>query len=188
MKLLSTQDLRPLIWFRYTDDIFAIWTHGVPALEEFLSSLNEFHDTIKFTVSWSTNSVVFLDMCVQDDLQQIDLHIKSTNTHQYLHTNSSHPKHCKTAIPYSLALRICRLCSEDENMHKRLTDLKQHLRSRGYADQLLEAEIQRASKPSSLTKEQQTTEYPWWSPSTLSFHLWVRSPELTTIFYKPPTS
>ena len=45
---------------------------------------------------------------------ETDLHVKPTSWHQYLHTKSCHPKHSKTAIPYSQALRIKRICSERE--------------------------------------------------------------------------
>ena len=38
---LETQQLQPLVWFRYIDDIFFIWTHGEEELNIFLKSLNE---------------------------------------------------------------------------------------------------------------------------------------------------
>ena len=28
LKFLQSQSLQPLVWFRYIDDIFFIWTHG----------------------------------------------------------------------------------------------------------------------------------------------------------------
>ena len=34
-KFLDTQDLKPLVWFRYIN-VFFIWTHGKEKLEEFL--------------------------------------------------------------------------------------------------------------------------------------------------------
>ena len=61
---LSNQERQPLVWWRYTDDIFTIWTHGEPALQEFLESLNKYHTTIKFTATWSTKEVPFLDIQV----------------------------------------------------------------------------------------------------------------------------
>ena len=36
---LETQQLQPLVWFRYTDDIFLIWTHGEEELNIFLKRL-----------------------------------------------------------------------------------------------------------------------------------------------------
>ena len=33
---LKTQKLQPLIWLRYVDDVFFIWTHGKEELENFM--------------------------------------------------------------------------------------------------------------------------------------------------------
>jgi len=54
--------------------------HGLPALERFLSSLNEFHNTLKFTASWSTRSVVSLGTHVykKNSLLWTDLHTYQT--------------------------------------------------------------------------------------------------------------
>ena len=57
---LETQELQPLVWFRYMDDIFFIWTHGEQELQTFLRSLNEFHTDIKFTYESSKESIAFL--------------------------------------------------------------------------------------------------------------------------------
>ena len=46
---LETQELQPLVWFRYIDNFFFIWTLGEKELQTFLHSLNEFHTDIKFT-------------------------------------------------------------------------------------------------------------------------------------------
>ena len=65
------------------------------------------------------------------------------NKHQYLYTKSCHPKHCNTAIPYSQALRIKRICLEQENLLLWTNQLKHHLSKRGYSDQFLDSEINR---------------------------------------------
>ena len=49
-----TQDKIPRVWWRYTDNIFAIWAHGEPALQVFILNLNRHHPTIKFTASWDS--------------------------------------------------------------------------------------------------------------------------------------
>ena len=40
---------KPLVWWRYIDDIFMIWQQGEEALKEFLKIINSCHPTIKFT-------------------------------------------------------------------------------------------------------------------------------------------
>ena len=44
---------------------------------------------------------------------QTDLHTKPTEKHQYLLKTSCHPNHTKKAIPFSLFLRIRRICSTE---------------------------------------------------------------------------
>ena len=48
-QFLQTQQFQPLLWFRYIDDIFSIWTHGKEHLELFLNDLNKFHPNLQFT-------------------------------------------------------------------------------------------------------------------------------------------
>ena len=57
---------------------------------------------------------------------------------------SCHPRHCKTAIPFSQALRLRRICSEQDNLVMRSQELKHYLMKRGYPEQLLDTEIHRA--------------------------------------------
>ena len=45
----ETQELQSLVWLRYIDNIFFIWTHGEQEIQTFLRSLNNFHTDIKFT-------------------------------------------------------------------------------------------------------------------------------------------
>ena len=103
---MSSHDVELRVWWSFIDDIFAIWTHGEQALQNFTESLDRYHPTIKFTADWSAEKVAFLDTWVylKDGCIQTDLFVKPTDKHQYLHRDSCHPTHCKTAIPYSQAL------------------------------------------------------------------------------------
>ena len=114
-ELLRTQSKLPRVWWRYLDDISTIWTHGEPSLWVFIENLNCHHPTIKFTASWLAKEVTFLDtrVYVRDDLIGTDLHVKPTDTHQYLRMDSCHPYHCKTSIPYTKVLRLRRISKED---------------------------------------------------------------------------
>ena len=49
--ILSNSILKPLVWWRYTDDIFMMWEHGEEELKKFLKTLNCYHPTIKCHVS-----------------------------------------------------------------------------------------------------------------------------------------
>ena len=59
-KFLATQINQPLIWLRYIDDIFFIWTHGEKELEKFMSSFNSFTPNLKFTYESSKKRYIIL--------------------------------------------------------------------------------------------------------------------------------
>ena len=58
--------------------------------------------------------------------------------------DSSHPQRCKSSILYSQALRLRRVCSEEEHLQKWTHKLKKHLLKRRYREQQLNKEIHRA--------------------------------------------
>ena len=142
-KILNDLEEKPMIWWRYIDDIFFVWEHGEESLETFLSKLNTFHPTIKFTAEYSKEAINFLDVNVRLAERELmtDLFVKPTNTHQFLDPNSSYPYHCKKGIPYSQALRLNRICSDNESFDKRCNDLEGWLMERGYNGKMIRKQI-----------------------------------------------
>ena len=67
-EFLHTQDKVPLVWWRYIDDVFAVWTHGEESLCLFVESLNSYHTTIKFTAIWPSDEMTFLDIHVSKNV------------------------------------------------------------------------------------------------------------------------
>ena len=133
-QLLRSISLKPFSWFRFIDDVDMKWTHGPENLEIFLQEANSFHPTIRFTAEVSNEEHVFLDTksrLVGNSIG-VDLYTKPTDTHQYLLPSSCHPKHCSRNVPYSLALRIRRICSNPDTFESRATELSDQLRRRGY--------------------------------------------------------
>ena len=147
-KILEKSALKPLVWWRYIDDIFMLWQHGEENLKEFLKALNCYHPSIKFTSEYSKDKINFLDVNVFRKVDRLitDLYIKSTDTHQYLHASSCHVFHSKRSIPYSQALRLNRICSENSFFDKRCNDLEMWLKDRGYSDKMVRKEILKARK------------------------------------------
>ena len=43
---LANYELKPMVWWRYIDDIFLIWEHGEEELKKFINYLNTIHPTI----------------------------------------------------------------------------------------------------------------------------------------------
>ena len=66
-KLLAQFALKPYLWWRYTDDIFMVWTHGEDKFEDFINDINSLHSTIKFTHEFSKSHIPFLDVTVSLD-------------------------------------------------------------------------------------------------------------------------
>ena len=106
-----------------------------------LSELNNLHPSIKFTMSHTTprgvdnpdcgctpsDSLAFLDtLCtIQGGKIVTELYRKKTDRNQYLLTSSCHPAHTTQNIPFSLALRIVRICSLPQDREKRFQELKE---------------------------------------------------------------
>ena len=61
-KFLETQILKPLVWFRYIDDILFIWTHGEEKLKKFIENFNSFSHDIKFTYEFDEEGISFLGL------------------------------------------------------------------------------------------------------------------------------
>ena len=100
--------------------------------------INSIHPTIKFKHEFSNSShqsLPFLDVQVHLDnsLIETDLHTEPTDKHQYLLKTSCHPAHTKRTIPFSLALRLRRICSTDDFFNKLCDKLINFLELRGYS-------------------------------------------------------
>ena len=183
-KFLNTSPLRPLVWWRFIDDAFAVWLHGRDKLEEFILFLNT-HKHIKWTWSASSSSQQFLDVlaCIIDGKPVTDLYTKPTDTHQFLHPASCHPGHIKRSIAFSQALRILNICSDPSKAHSHLDDLASYLTTRGHSKKKVHTEIKKAKarfegisfghSGSSSSKADPTS--PPSDPSTIQTH--TRSPK-----------
>ena len=93
-KFVYSYRLQPFIWKRFIDNIFFIWTYGQKELDKFVVYLNNYHDTIKFTVETSLIRINFLDITIthENDLSvSTNLYCKPTDRHNYLLYSSEHP-------------------------------------------------------------------------------------------------
>ena len=81
-------------------------------------------------------SIPFLDTdcSIRDSQIVTDLYRKPTHRNQYVLTIFCHPAHVTDNIPFSLALRIIRICSENTGRDIRLAELKSLLLYRGYKE------------------------------------------------------
>ena len=91
-------------------------------------------------------SIPFLDTSCsfQEGFIDTDLYCKPTDRNQYLLPESCHPNGTTHSIPFSLGLRIVRICRKPDNRDRRLKELKQLLLDRGYSENIVNPVISKA--------------------------------------------
>ena len=138
---------------------FLIFCGSPKKLHEFWQEINKIHPSIQFTMSHTSaksntencecevqETIQFLDtQCkIENGRIETDLYRKPTDRNQYLLTNSCSPATCIENIPFSLALRIVRICSKPDWREQRFQELKDLLLARSYRPGLVDAAINRA--------------------------------------------
>ena len=148
-------------YLRYIDDIFLIWNGTKEQFENFIKELNNAHPTIKFDYEISQTEVNFLDTTVYIDKQntlRTKLYRKPTDRQNYLHIKSEHPPSLKRSIPYSQALRLRKICYEEEDLRKSCKNLVETFVKRGYQEEKVIEQVNKAIKipRTDLLKEKDT--------------------------------
>ena len=132
-------------------------------LHELLDKINKINPTIQLTMNHTslknesledrcsckeTYQIPFLDtlLSIKEGKIDIDLYKKESDRNQYLLPTSCHSKHTTRAIPYSLSLRIVRICIDPHNREKRFQELKMKLIERGYQEKVIDSAINKARK------------------------------------------
>lgn len=111
----------PQLHKRYIDDVVAIVCCSRVELEEYIAFDPNFHPALQFTLTISETELPFLDINLRisaGDRICTSIHYKATDTHSYLHYDSSHPRHCKESLPYSQLLCLRRICSVQAELSK----------------------------------------------------------------------
>ena len=144
-EFLDQQTFKPRVWIRFIDDIFMIWNHNLEALEEFITNLNDFHLSIKFTKEMSEFELPFLDTFVykEDGKLQTKVCHKPTDNKQYLLYTSCHPTQHRNSIPYSLLVRAKRICTKDMDFITEAKSIVRTLRKRKYPEDIFQKAVER---------------------------------------------
>ena len=97
------------------------------------------YSTIKITAGYSKEKVNFLDVNIKliEGELKTDLFVKPTDSHQFLDPTSCHPYHCKMGIHYIQALRLKRICYNNETFDQHCNDLEKWLMERGYNEKMI---------------------------------------------------
>ena len=143
-----TYSKQPLLYKRYIDDIFLLWTFGPVELQKFIDHLNSRIPSIRFEANISESEINFLDVKVllSNNTISTTLYTKETDTLSYLDYSSCHPTSCKKAILYSQFLRLRRICSDldDFTVQSKLLGLSFH--KANYPDHIIQDGFNRAYK------------------------------------------
>ena len=75
-----------------------------------------------------------------------DLYVKPTDTNQYLDSSSCLPYHCKKRIPYSQALSLNRICSNNAVFDQICNKLEHWLPQLWYSERVVWQEILKAPR------------------------------------------
>ncbi|XP_077148443.1 uncharacterized protein LOC143809192 [Ranitomeya variabilis] len=129
-----------ILWKRYIDDIFLIWSGDIESLMSFHHTINNSLVKLTFTIHHDQRSIAFLDTRViinEDGSLSTDLYVKPTDKNSLLLFSSCHPRHVTRALPKSQFQRINRIVSDPVQCSLRLNDMATKFRNRGYPDTLL---------------------------------------------------
>ncbi len=128
---LSTwEGTQPLVWLRYIDDILMILDSNEEELSRLLAHLNTQISTIKFTASWSSDSIDFLDVTIFKGerfkaIGKFDVKpfAKRIDPHSYLHYSSAHPKGSSAGVVRGEMIRMLRRSSSPQIFAEGMSDL-----------------------------------------------------------------
>ena len=151
----------PQLHERYIDDVAGVACSRLPQLEEYIAFVSHFYPALQFTHTIPQTELPFLDISlrVSGDRISTSIHYKPTDTHSYLHHDSSHPRHCKENLPNSQFIRLRRLCSDNADFLTKAQEMAFFFERRGYNPQTLKQDLEKMkdlSQTNALTKNTST--------------------------------
>lgn len=161
----------PKYFYRYVDDTFVVWQHGIERLKDFLSLLNSIHSNIKFTMEIEKDGCLpFLDILIcrkADGSLAHKVYRKPTHTDLYLNASSHHHPAQKRGILKTLVHRA-RSISDADSLTTEIQHLRNTFRQNGYSHKDIAWALRKTDR----------------QPPTLS----ETRPKLAFIPYMPPVS
>lgn len=145
-KAMNNFSIKPLLYFRYLDDVFFIWVGTVEQLLEYENFLNTLTIGIKIKLEYDAQQANFLDTTIYKTHNpittlQTKVFFKPTDTHQLLHTQSFHPKHTTRGILKSQLIRFKRISSTQTDYIHTCNILFSALSKRGYTYTFMRKEM-----------------------------------------------
>ena len=119
---------------KFQDGIYVPWTFGLVKLQCFHEWLNSRLPGSRFTMSYSSQGIIFLDTYIYMKNGQLYTKpfSKSCDDHTFLVRSSCHLSH---NLPYSIGHRLYRTASEPAEYEISKQEFTEHLKARGYSTQ-----------------------------------------------------
>ena len=125
-EVLHKAKCKPLVMFRFIDDIFVIWNHSRDELKQsspiYLAVMTK---PIKIDCNINETSVDFLDVTIfkgsgffNHNILDTKVYFKETNTHELLHKKSFNPKRTFQGILKLQLIRFLTICNNMEDFHE----------------------------------------------------------------------
>ena len=129
---------------RYIDDVIGVACCSRVELENYIHFVSNFHPALQFRHTISDTELSFLDITLRitNDHISTTIYYKDTDTHTYLHHQSSHPSHWKKGLPPSEFLRLRRLCSEDLDFLEKGGEMLSFFEQLGHSIALSQNDVQ----------------------------------------------
>ena len=114
--------------------------------QEVFNCMNEIDSSINFMMERSDSSLKYLDVLVYKTVLGFKTVVQSKNTDSetFLHYASSHPRHCKDNIPFSMARRVKALTDDDALATSQMAALSSRLLKAKYPEGLVHSAVQNA--------------------------------------------
>lgn len=119
-----------LLWYRFIDDLFLVWTGSKDKLLDFLHELDD-------------NDLNIIKQ--QDGTLGTDLYRKPTAGNTLLYATSAHPRSLVRSIPYTQYLQLRRNCTLEGDFRIQAKALRERLLLRGYSSTNLRKAFNKAS-------------------------------------------
>ena len=135
---------RPLLYFRYVDDTFAVFNNEKDC-NTFLTHLNSLHLSLRFTYEKKSNhSLPFLDVLVErhDSEFLTSVYRKPTFAGQYLRWNFFSPQKRKMNLIGTLVHRALMICSK-KKLDTELGKIRSILLENGYPEHAINSAFKR---------------------------------------------
>lgn len=134
-----------LLYRRYIDDLFFIWSGSLSSLHQFLEELNCNTSNIKLTSELSENCIHFLDINIyrQGNKLGTSVYFKPTDSNIYLPIQSGHYPMWLRNIPKGQLTRVRRNCTKIEDFESQaLIMKKKFVENLGYHEENLDRIIE----------------------------------------------